>query len=141
MILTKQQARALLNEGFTCVLYGENETYKSTERGVAPLIQWLQSGSNFHGFAAVDKVVGKAVAFLYVLLGVDKVYAVLISDSAEKVLKEYGIPYTYETKVSAIRNRTGDGFCPMEQAVLDITEPNAAYARIQETLRKLKEQK
>ena len=141
MIWTDNAARALLNDGFTCAIYLENKVYKSTERGVAPLMKWLQKGEKLHGFSAVDKVVGKAAAFLYVLLGVRKVHAVVISDSAEKVLCQFGIDCSYEQKVPAIRNRTNTGFCPMEQAVWELDEPHAAHARIQETLQKLKENK
>ena len=131
----------LLNGGFTCAIYRAEETYKSTERGVAPLLAWLKDGKDFRGFSAVDKVVGKAAAFLYVLLGVKKVYAFVISESAAEVFARFHVEYHYGEKVVAIRNRTNTGYCPMEQAVWDITDPQTAYARIQETLRKLKEQK
>ena len=141
MSLTDAQARKLLDEGFTCVIYNETEAYNSVERGVAPLIQWLESGKDFVGFSAADKVVGRAAAFLYVLLGVKKLQAVVLSESAEKVLADFEIAYTYENKVSAIRNRTDTGFCPMEQAVWDITEPTVAHKKIKDTLQKLKEQK
>lgn len=131
----------LLNGGFTCAIYRAEETYKSTERGVAPLLAWLKDGKDFRGFSAVDKVVGKAAAFLYVLLGVEKVYAFVISESAAEVFTRFHVEYHYGEKVVAIRNRTNTDYCPMEQAVWDITDPQTAYARIQETLRKLKEQK
>ena len=134
MKITESQARDLLNNGFTCVLYGENEVLKSTERGVAPLIQWLESGQDFHGFSAADKVVGKAAAFLYVLLGVEKVYAVVLSESAEKVFRQFQIEYDYGQKTPMIRNRANTGFCPMEQAVWEIDEPQSARMRIEETL-------
>ena len=141
MMGTESAMRDLLKGEITCVLYCKNETYTSTERGVAPLVAWLESGQDFHGFSAADKVVGKAAAYLYVLLSVEKVYANVISESAAEVFSRYGIEYGYGEKVPAIRNRTNTGFCPMEQAVWDIDNPQTAYTRIQETLRKLKEQK
>ena len=141
MILTEKQARTLLDEGFTCVLYNEKEVFKSTERGVAPLLACLKSKQSFDGFFAMDKVVGRAVAFLYVLLGVKKVHAVVMSEGAEKVFLQFHVAYTYEQKTPMIRNRSNTGFCPMEQAVWDIHEPQSARAKIEETLRRLKEQK
>lgn len=137
MSVTERAARALLDGGFTCAVYSESEIVKSTERGVAPLLAWLESGKNFRGFSAVDKVVGKAAAYLYVLLGVERVYALVISDGAAEVFARFGVSYTYEEKVSAIRNRTDTGFCPMEQAVWTITEPCAAYEGIKQTLKNL----
>ena len=141
MINAKLTERGLLDGGFTCAVYCGEEIFKSTERGVAPLRAWLKDGKDFRGFSAVDKVVGKAAAFLYVLLGVEKVYAFVISESAAEVFTRFHVEYHYGEKVVAIRNRTNTGYCPMEQAVLDITDPQTAYARIPETLRKLKEQK
>ena len=141
MSTTKVQAQALLNDGFTCVIYREEERYTSTERGVAPLLKWLESDKDFNEFWAADKVVGKAAAFLYVLLGVSFVHANVISDSAAEVFTRFGVGYSYGEKVSAIRNRAGDGFCPMEQAVWDIDNPQIAHVKIQERLRELKEQK
>ncbi len=134
------QVRALLNDGYTCVLYRQDETLKSKARGVAPLVEWLQSGKNFYGFSAMDKVVGKAAAFLYVLLKVEKVHAVVLSDGAEGIFRRFKMAYSYEEKVPMIRNRTNTGFCPMEQAVLDVQDLQTAYARIYETLERLKEQ-
>ena len=144
--ISEEKARALLDGGFTCAIFndeGQDDAareilYKSNQRGVAPLFAWLESGEDFHGFCAVDKVVGKAAAFLYVLLGVKRLYAFVLSSVAESVLSSYGIEVEYQEKVPAIRNRTDTGFCPMEQAVWDIEEPNAARLAILQTLEKLK---
>ena len=132
-----EQAKALLQTGYTCVLQRENEQESSTKRGVAPLLAWLNSGKNYHGFSAADKVVGKAAAYLYVLLGVKEIYAQVVSEAAESVLSKHQIPLFYEEKVPAIRNRTNTGFCPMEQAVWDIDEPREAKQAIETTLKKL----
>jgi predicted transcriptional regulator len=48
------------------------------------------------------------------------------------------VDYTYGELVEKILNRTKDGFCPMESAVLDVNEPNEAYCKIKETLSKIK---
>lgn len=141
MTKREERGRALLQAGYTCALIDEDKALCSKSRGVAPLCAWLQSGECCDGMLAVDKVVGKAAAFLYVLLGVEKVYALVLSESAEKVFLQFGIAYAFEEKVAAIRNRAGDGFCPMEQAVLAIDEPKQAYQEICRTLQSLKENK
>ena len=89
------------------------------------------------GFSAADRVVGKAAAFLYCLLKVSCVYAGVISEPALQVLQAQGIPVFYSTLVPAIKNRTGDGFCPMETAVWDLKDPKKAPDTIRETLKKL----
>ena len=66
--LTK--AAALLNSGaYTCVLCRGDAVFTGTERGVKPLLGWLDGGVDLNGFSAADRVVGTAAAFLYVLLG------------------------------------------------------------------------
>lgn len=134
-----EQAVALLKQGYTCAVIKEGKTLLSTQRGVAPLLEWLDSGKDCQGGFAADKVVGKAAAYLYVLLGVGKVYAKVISRAAEEVFQRFSVAYCYEESVDAIRNRTGDGFCPMEQAVWTINDPKKAYESIVQKRKELQE--
>jgi len=132
-------AVALLDEGdYTCVLVKGDTVYTSRERGVKPLMTWLEVGVSLVGFSAADKVVGKATALLYVLLGVERVYARVVSEPAAEVLRTHGIPLVADTVVPAIRNRTNTGFCPMEQATRDITDPKDAPKAIKDALEQLK---
>lgn len=117
----------LLSGGYTCVLCRGEREYTSLLRGVRPLVQWLQGGIDLRGFAAADKVVGKATAFLYVRLGVKAVYASVISRAARQVLKRYGIAAEYGLLVDCIVNRKGNGPCPFEAAVTGIDEASEAY--------------
>ena len=129
MILTK--AKAILESGgYTCVLTDGTAVYASTLRGVKPLVQFLESGRVPFGLSAADKVVGKATAYLYVLLKVQEIYAQVISESAAEVLEAKGIHVQYGKKVPNIINRKGDGICPFEAAVMEITDPVMAYDAI-----------
>ena len=83
---------------------------------------------------AADRIVGKAAAFLYVLLGVRTVYAPLMSVPARETLHAHGIEAIADTVVPAIRNRTDTGFCPMESAVWDISDPCEAKAALERTI-------
>ena len=126
-----EKAKSLLvSEGYTCVLTDGVAVYTSTRRGVKPLVDFLQSETNFSGFFAADKVVGRATAYLYVLLGIKELYAQVISQPAAAVLQTYGIAVRYDTLVPNIINRAGDGICPFEAAVMDITDPQSAYTAI-----------
>ena len=133
-----EKAKSLLKSGgYTCVLCAEDKTYTSTERGVKPLLAWIDSGTDMTGFYAADKVVGKAAAFLYVILGVKAVYAGVISEPALQVLTENGIAIEYDSLVEAIRNRAGTGYCPMETAVKSISEPYPALEAVRQKLKEL----
>ena len=126
-----KRARTLLTEGgYTCVLCRGEIVHTATARGVRPLVDWLDSGLDLRGFSAADKVVGRATAFLYVLLGVTAVHALVMSTPAREALESNGIAAFCDREVSGIINRRGDGQCPFEEAVLGITDPSEALTAI-----------
>lgn len=134
--LTKAK-EVLRSDGYTCVMCRENKVYTSDKRGVKPLVFWLEAGEKLQGFSAADKVVGKATAFLYVLHKVTSVYAHVISKSAFKVLTEHGISVEFDELADNIVNRRGDGICPFEAAVEDVSEPELAYEVIRMKMREM----
>lgn len=134
--LTK--ALDLLNSGnYTCVACKEEVVYTTTQRGVAPLLNWLDSKTDLKDFSAADRVVGRGAAFLYCLLGVKEVYALVMSRPAAEVLQSHGILADAGTFVEGIINRTGTGPCPFEDAVMDIQDTQEALNAIRMTRRKL----
>ena len=118
--------KELEEKGYTCVLRKGSDRCFSFEHGVKPLLGWVGEGKDFSGHGAADQVVGKAAALLYVCLGVRDLYARVISDLAARVFEENGVSFSYEEKVPCIINRTKDGLCPMEQTVLNVSDPEEA---------------
>lgn len=136
-----QKAKNLLIEGeYTCVLCNRkgDSAFASTDRGVKPLLACLDSDTDFDGCFAADRVVGKAAAFLYVLLGVREVYATVMSEPAVRVLEENGISAYRDHQPQTIRNRTNTGPCPMESAVWEIDDPGDALCAIRKKLSELR---
>ena len=127
----------LISGSYTCVLMKEDNVVTSYERGVKPLVNLIRSGEDFSDFYAADKVIGKATAFLYVLLQVKSVYASVISESALQVLTDNSICVEYETLVKNIINRRGDGICPFEDAVLSVEDADVALAVIINKMREM----
>lgn len=131
MMSDMQKAKEqLVTSDCTCVLRCGERVVSSTQRGVKPLVGWIEGKYDLNGFSAADKVVGKATAFLYVLLGIRAVYAHVISEAARRVLEQHGIPVEYGACVAHIINRQGNGICPFEAAVWDIDDATAAYAAV-----------
>lgn len=126
--------------GYTCVICRDSLTYHTTERGVRPLLNWLENGTDLSGGCAADKVVGKAAAMLYCLLKVKAIYAGVLSQPAKEVLDRHGVAVEYSKIVDAIENRTKTGLCPMEQATLHLTNPADAPAAIRKKLAELAQQ-
>lgn len=128
----------LVKTDSTCVLCNGEIILTDKRRGVRPLLDLLEGDANVAGFAAADKVVGKAAAYLYCLLNIKCLYAQVISQPALDVLTKTGIQIEYGQLVPAIQNRTKDGFCPMESAVLKINTPEEALRAIYDALEQLK---
>ncbi len=124
----------LLSGGFTCVLCNGDSIFTSSLRGVRPLVDWAMDKTDFSGFSAADKVVGKGAAFLYVKLGITAVFAEVLSRPALEILEKYGIKAEYNRLADNIINRRGDGICPFEEAVLDISDADQAYIAILEKI-------
>ncbi len=123
----KKAKEQLLSCGYTCVLCKGDDYVTSSKRGVAPLVKLLESDKNLNGYSGADKVIGKATAFLYVIIGIKAVYAGVISKAALNVLQEHDIIVQYDNAVENIINRRGDGICPFEAAVLEEDNPKVAY--------------
>lgn len=135
---TKTAQQLLKQAGYTCVLCCKGNLYTSRERGVKPLLEYIDSGIDFSGFCAADKVVGKAAAFLYVLLGVKEVYADVMSEAAAEVLADNDIKAFWSNLTKAIQNRLNTGPCPMEAAVCTIHDAEEALRAVRYKLSEMK---
>ena len=136
MLNLEKAESVLASDEYTCAMCKDGKIYTSKERGIKPLVVWLQSSTDFNGFSAADKVVGKGAAFLYVLLGINAVYAHIISIPALELLKRHNINVKFDIITDNIINRKGNGICPFEEAILNIDNAEAAYVAI---LNKMKE--
>ncbi len=133
-----EKAKALLTESeLTCAICGDGRLFTSRDRGIKPLVALYAASAHTADCSAADKVVGRGAAFMYILMGINEIYAALISDAALSLLCDYGLRVEYGKRVPNIINRSGDGICPFEAAVLDITEPTDAYSAICRKLREL----
>ena len=140
LVIVNRIKEQLFEGDYTCVIAKDDNTFTSKARGVKPLLDLLDAGTDLRDAIAADKVIGKAAAFLYVLLGVSFVYAGVISKPALGVFEKYGIECEFDTLVDAIENRTKTGFCPMETTVWNIEEPEGVPELLKETLRRLAEE-
>lgn len=113
-------------------------SFVSAKKGIAPMMEFIELGIDFEGFSVADKVVGKAVALLFVKSKIANLYTKTLSKSAKQVLDKYNIPYTYDTLCDYIKNRKGDGRCPMESAVENTFDPEKAYEILKEKLAQMK---
>ncbi len=134
-----KKATKLLKNGATCVAVKGDLVHVSHQTGIAPLLEFADRGIDLAGFSVADKIVGKAAALLFVRAGIICVYAEVLSAGGKAVLAQHGIPVTYNTLTAHIINRAGTDICPMEKAVAEIDDPQAAYQELLKTVMRLRE--
>jgi len=134
------KGKKTLGNDNTFVCKNGEKIYKSQKRGVAPVMDLLESDPDMlKGAYVADKVIGKAAALLLVKGGIAELYTEIISDHAINVFSKYtNIRVSYSKKVPYIVNRTKDGMCPMEKATIDIDSPEEAYEAVKATLETLR---
>ncbi len=136
-----KKAIQYLNENScTCVLVKGEKIYSSTKKGIAPMLDFIQSGVDLRGFSACDLIVGKAVAMLFSYAGVKAVHAKILSKSGADYLNKRYVPYTFDVLTENIINRAGDGICPMEKIVESVEDEETAVYLLKEKLKQLKYQ-
>lgn len=107
-------------------------------RGIGDLYAAVKGGADYAGYAAADKIVGRAAAFLFVALKVASVYAAVLSEGGREVLLAYGIDCFYGELTENIINRAGSGRCPMEEATESVKDLAEAVDAIGAKLKELR---
>ena len=132
-------ARALLiaNKDATLVAVRGDEIVVCRDRGVKPLLKMVAEGRSLKGFSVADKVVGKAPALLYAVLGPEAVFSPVMSWTGRAVLLAAGIFVSHDVLVPHISNRAKSGQCPMDESVTNIWEPYEAVRVLEERARQM----
>ncbi len=141
MVDDLKKARSLLEGGCTLALCRGSRCVTSAAGGIGDLLRLQAGNEDFRGFCAADRIVGRAAAFLYVLMGVRAVHAAVISEGALDILRRHGVEASFDRCTAAIINREGTGLCPMEEAVAELSDPQQAAAAIAARLRQLQNQR
>jgi len=131
-------AKEYLQKGYSVCLCKEDDLVLSEGKGIAFIAFLAHQKRKFCDYSVADKIVGKAAALVYTLIGVKEIYATVMTIDAKDVLARAGIEATYGQLVNEIINRKGDGICPMEEAVAEISDAEVALDAIFQKMEKLK---
>lgn len=124
--------------GCVIIKYGEI-VHDENGRGISPILDiYRQHPDKMKNSVLVDKVIGKAAAMVAICGKVKYVHAELICDSAVEILEKHNIKVTYTLRVKNILNRSRTGLCPMEQTVLNISDPSAGVKALEAAVAKMK---
>lgn len=130
------KAKDILTDGYTCVLVKDDVIYTSKETGIMPMMNFIGKNTDLNGFSVADKIVGKAVAMLFVFAGIKEVFTDVLSTSALDVLTKNNIKVSYNILTEKIINRLKTGICPMEIAVSNTDSPSEAYQILKQKISK-----
>lgn len=122
---------AMKAEKLTCVLTEGGVMFKSKDKGVQPLLDWMNSGNNYMSYMIADKVIGRAAAFIDIAMGIREVYAEVMSEGAKTLLENNHVVVNYDTLVPEILNADKTDLCPLEKAVEGIETAGDALMPIE----------
>lgn len=130
----KQLINILHDEGLTLVVKSADGTlHRYTQRGVKDLLTLVtESPEVLRDALIADKAVGKAAAACMAVGGVRHVHADVMSEPALALLQAHSVKAEYGQLVDHIINRSGTGWCPMEQLSRDIDDPATIIQKVKE---------
>jgi hypothetical protein len=132
------KAKELLSRGHACAACKNDTVYTADGRGIAPLMSIIEKAGSLGGFTVCDKVIGSAAAYLMIEAGVSEAYAKTASKRAVKLFASHNVVFSYSELTDFIKNRAGDGLCPMEKTALQMTAADGAYGIFKAKLKELK---
>ena len=105
--------------------------FETSSQGIKSFLETIERfKTKLEGASVADKVVGKAIALLCVNTKIKEIYAKTFSEQGEEIFKKYSIKYEYDYLVKKILNRNGTDMCPFEKLVLDISDPDEAFVKL-----------
>lgn len=124
-----------------CLLLKDNHIISTSKgKGIKPLLNLLENETEVIKDATlVDKVIGRAAAFIAIKAGVRTVYGELMSEGALKLLNDKHIPATYGKLVPGILNNKQNDICPMDKAIEEIDDVDEAVKTIKLKVEELNE--
>ena len=122
------------------MIYKEEELiFESNLGGIRPHLKAIDElGKTLEGTLMVDKILGRAAAFLVIYSKAAEAITAVVSSPGKAVLEKYGVTFSYEEEVPHIKMKNGVIYCPFESMVQGIEDPVEAYHAIVEKMESFK---
>ena len=118
--------------GNSLMIYKEGKLiFESKLGGIRPHLKAIDElGEKLEGTLMVDKILGRAAAFLMVYAKASEAMATVLSTPGRRVLEQNGVKFSYGEEVPHIKMENGVIYCPFESMVQGIENPVEAYNAI-----------
>lgn len=123
----------------TIIIYkGDDVVYTSEYRGVRPMMEYMKAyGPSDEPLTVVDRIIGRGAVMLAVLINAKTIKTPFISEAALALAKVHHLNVEADQVIPYVVNREGDGRCPIETAVLGITDVDEGYKAIKAAIARL----
>jgi hypothetical protein len=131
--------KILEKTGNSLMIYKKNELiFESSLDGIKPHLKAIKEiGPLLEGSMMVDKIIGRAAAFLIVYSKATEAITTIMSTPGKNVLEKNGIKFSYTEEVPHIKMENGVIYCPFESMVQGIEDPIVAYQAIVDKMNSL----
>lgn len=114
------------------VNYGKIWKQKTGE-GIRPILETIEEmGEDIQGSVIGDRILGRASALLCRYANAQGVYSPQGTKTGIALLIMGGVPCQVDQLIPSIKNRDGNGLCPFEKMLKDVTSPEEAYKILKE---------
>jgi len=126
----------LEKSGNSLMIYKNGELlFESDLGGIRPHLKSINKhGDALEGTIMVDKILGRAAAFLVVYSKAAEAITNIVSTPGKQVLEANHLKFSYLDEVPHIKMKNGEIYCPFESMVQGISDPIEAYTAIVEKM-------
>ncbi len=130
----------LESTGNSLMIYRDDELiFESDLGGIRPHLKAIDElGEGLHGTLMVDKILGRAAAFLVIYSKAAEAITNIVSSPGREVLEAHNIKFSFQEEVPHIKMENGVIFCPFERMVQGIDDPEEAYQAMVEKMASFK---
>lgn len=139
-----EEAKQMIRQNSAeCVVVKDNKIVAVERgRGVSPLLNLYDNRKELMKDAViVDKVIGRAAAFIVIKGGASQVFGKITSEDAVSLLAKHKIPVTHDLLVHRILNQKRNGLCPLEDSVKTAEDADTALKSMRKRILELRRKK
>lgn len=131
-----QYLNRLEETGNSLMIYKNGELlFESDLGGIRPHLKAIdEHKDDLEGTLMVDKILGRAAAFLVIYSRAAEAITAVVSTPGKNLLEANNFKFSYREEVPHIKMKNGVIYCPFESMVQGLHDPHEAYSAIVEKM-------